>query len=101
MSLENFTTPLSSRQVVGLLVGAAVLGGLGYPVREYVYPWLGLPVIGASGLTPFFFAWACVVFVLLQFHVFRSREVLTLVVSVPAAIGLATLSMLALARYFA
>jgi hypothetical protein len=70
--MSSYTTPLSRREVVTYVAGTALLIPLSFPVRWYVYPWLGVPVIGVSGLAPLVFVFALVSVVLLVFRPFRS-----------------------------
>jgi hypothetical protein len=91
--MSRYTTPLSKREVITLLLGAGILFVLGFPVREYVYPWLGVPVIGFWGFEPLIVVFGLVFMVLIQFPRFRKSETLFLAVSLPLSVLLTLLGL--------
>lgn len=93
MRMSRYTTPLSKREVITLLLGAGILFVLGFPVREYVYPWLGVPVIGFWGFEPLIVVFGLVFMVLIQFPRFRKSETLFLAVSLPLSVLLTLLGL--------
>jgi hypothetical protein len=97
----DYTTPLSMREVITGAVGAIVLFALSFSVRWYVYPWLGVPVIGLTGLAPLFVVFGLVSIALLAFRPFRSNGALLLSVSLPLSISLTLLALWSLRGYFA
>lgn len=75
---NRHTTPLSLRQIVFLLAGVALLMALSWWLRDYLYPWLGAPVFGLSGLGPFYIGALSAVFLVSQLDYFRKRTALML-----------------------
>ena len=98
--MSDYTTPLTFKQVLVYLAGTAVFTGIAFGLSGYVYPWLGLPMVGMSGLAPFLLAWCLVIAVLMRFQVFRRNETLALVASALGAVVLGLLGLLALAHAF-
>jgi hypothetical protein len=83
--MNNRARPLSRKELVFYVAVAATVVDAAALVRTYVYPWLGVPVVGVSGLAPFLLAWALVVSVLLTFRSLRRRELLVLLLSLSVA----------------
>jgi hypothetical protein len=96
---ERFAEPLTGRKVVLYVVGAAIVLGVAYLAREYLYPWLGLRIVGFSGLAPFFGIWSAVALLMFRISAFRKSELLFALVSIPVALALTLLVLLTLAPY--
>jgi hypothetical protein len=82
----HHTRALSKREVITICAGALILLGLGIVAREYTYPWLGISVIGLTGLLPFYVAWGLVCLWLRQFPMLHRNGLLFLSISIPLAI---------------
>jgi hypothetical protein len=81
----GYTKALSRREVVTICAGALVLLGVSIVAREYIYPWLGISVIGLTGLLPLYVAWGLICLWLRQYPTLRRNELLFLSVSIPLA----------------
>ena len=89
----NWTAKLSSREVVGLLLGATVYGGFAYILSEYFYPICHVPyradyILGPGIPWVIFFGFLLVNMAILEnVRWFAGRERWAFSVAVVAAVG--------------
>ena len=74
---SRYTRPMSWREVVLSLSGAAALLLVAYYLRQDFYPWLGIPVIGLSGLAPIILSIIFAVYLLRQVNYLNKYEALS------------------------
>jgi len=96
---EKYTSRLSGREAFqGIFIGAVVVVVIA-SLHILAYPWLGVPVMGQTGVAPFLEAIFLVYGVLFAFRYFRNNAKLHWSVSVLGGIALATLVLWYLGAY--